>query len=99
MCHTETCLCGIVLREGCTVLVQHLFCYYRMEYTYSMFQIDVTTSHRDCTGDESLLRLLIIKADPNKPIALKLQGEHLYNDSTCFYGEVIDFHRLLLVLL
>ena len=66
---------------------------------YSMFQIDVTTSHRDCTGEESLARSLIIKADPNIPIALKLQGKHFYTDSTCFYGEEINVHSLLLALI
>ena len=45
-------------------------------------QIDVTTSHRDCTEEKSLARLLIIKADPKIPIALKLQGKYFYTDST-----------------
>ena len=66
---------------------------------YTMFQINVTTSHRDCTGEESLARLLIIKTHPNIPIALKLQGKHFYTDSTSFYGEEINFHRLPLVLI
>ena len=64
-----------------------------------MFQIDVTTSHRDCTGEESLAKLLNIKADPNLPIAPQLQGEHFYTDSSCFYREEFNFHRLLLVLI
>lgn len=52
--------------------------------------------YRDRTEDESSARLSIPKADPSKTIALKLHRKQVYTDFTCFYGQKMNSHAVLL---